>query len=269
MLTNSITGAVAGADHGSSRASRSLVAVAALASSFSAFGCGSSGTAERGEAPAPSSTVQSSNPPATPGADPGGGAPAAGSGNALLVRDNWVDAATNGVGVQGAFFVYVDHSNITTIAPTAGESETGYCVSGTAAQVVNMDFGNFFGAVAALNLSQQPGVDTPGAYDAAAHGVVGFGFDINGDTGSALRFVVKAFGVHDGYCINNVPECATNCSVEFNLNEMTQNCWTAGGALPPSNSLAAIEWQITTNENAPVPFDYCIENLHAVLAPVP
>jgi hypothetical protein len=196
-----------------------------------------------------------------------GGDTAAGSGTELLVRDNWVDAASNGVGVQGAFFVYVDHSNITTINFTPGKSETGYCVSGEAAQVLNMDFGNFFGAVAALNLQQQPGVDTPGAYDAAAHGVTGFGFDIVGDTGGALRFVVKAFNVHDGYCVNNVPDCATGCSVEYQLSELSQNCWTPGGALPPANSLAALEWQITTNEMAPVPFDYCIENIHALLAP--
>jgi hypothetical protein len=246
--------------------------LAALGLSVAAAGCSSSGDIERDGMQPPVSTVN----PSTPGAagaaaDPAlsGAAPALGSGTSLLVKEDWVDGATNGVGVQGAFFVYVDHSNVTTISATPGESETGYCVAGTAAQVVNMDFGNYFGAVAAVNLSQQPGVATPGGYDADAHGVVGFGFDIKGDTGGALRFVVKALGVHDGYCINNVPECATDCSVEFDLNEMTQNCWTPGGPLPPTTSLAALEWQITTNENEPVPFDFCIENLHAVLgAPV-
>jgi hypothetical protein len=258
MLTNSITGAGC-----------------AFVLSLTAIGCGSSGNADRDDGLPPATEVM----PNTPAAPNGPAAPSAtttpqpgidtgaGGGTELLVSNDWVDGASNGVGVQGAFFVYVDHSNITTISATPGESQTGYCVSGEAAQVLNMDFGNFFGAVAALNLQQQPGVDTPGPYDAAAHGVTGFGFDIVGDTGGALRFVVKAFNVHDGYCINNVPDCATGCSVEYQLSELSQNCWTPGGALPPVNSLSALEWQITTNTNAAVPFDYCIENIHAVLAP--
>ncbi len=65
---------------------------------------------------------------------------------------------------------------------------------------------------------------------------------------------------------SEAPDCATGCSVEYPLSELSQNCWTPGGALPPANSLSALEWQITTNEMAPVPFDYCIENIHAVLA---
>lgn len=235
----------------------------ALVSSLALLGCGSSGSADRDDGAPLATEVVPSMPAAPVATSP---VPGAGSGTALLVSDNWVDGASNGVGVQGAFFVYVDHSNITTISFSPGESATGYCVAGEAAQVLNMDFGNFFGAVAALNLQQQPGVDTPGPYDAAAHGVAGFGFDIVGNTGGALRFVVKAFNVHDGYCINNVPDCATGCSVEYQLSELSQNCWTPGGALPPVNSLAALEWQITTNEMAPVPFDYCIENIHAVLA---
>lgn len=238
----------------------------ALMLSLVALGCGSSGNAERTGGVSPATDVAPNMPAPAPTTPVAGGDTSAGAGNALLVADNWVDAATNGVGVQGAFFVYVDHSNITTIGPTPGESATGYCVAGEAAQVLNMDFGNFFGAVAALNLQQQPGVDTPGPYDAAAHGVVGFGFDIVGNTGGALRFVVKAFNVHDGYCINNVPDCEAGCSVEYDLAELSQNCWTPGGALPPVNSLSALEWQITTNEMAPVRFDYCIENIHAVLA---
>jgi hypothetical protein len=234
--------------------------------SLAVLGCGSSGSAERDDGLPPATDVAPNMPPPSATTPAAGTDVGTGSGTTLLVSENWVDAASNGIGVQGAFFVYPDHSNITTIAATPGESTSGYCVSGTAAQVLNMDYGNFFGAVAALNLQQQPGIDTAGPYDAAAHGVVGFGFDIVGNTGGALRFVVKAFNVHDGYCINNVPNCDAGCSVEYQLSELSQNCWTPGGALPPVNSLSALEWQITTNTDAAVPFDYCIENIHAVMA---
>jgi hypothetical protein len=189
-----------------------------------------------------------------------------GTGTSLTPVDGWVAMSSNGVGIQGAFFTYPDHSNVTMIAATPGASTTGYCVAGSVAQVMNMDFGTTFGATAALNLGQQPGSEAAGAYDAAAHGVVGFGFDITGNTGGALRFVTKQYTVHDGFCINMVPECASDCSVEFRLDEMHQNCWLAGGPLPDTKSLSALEWQITSNTTASVDFDFCIENLHAVLA---
>jgi hypothetical protein len=183
----------------------------------------------------------------------------------LIVANNWVDRSTNGVEIQGAFFTYQDPSTRTRITASPGGSGQGYCVSGESAEVLDMNFAGTWGAVAALNLNQEPGVDAPNSYDASAHGVVGFGFDIVGDTASALRFVVKQYSVHDGFCINNLPECAMGCSVEYRIDELTQNCWTPGGAKPNAAALSALEWQITTKTGATTPFDYCIENIHAVL----
>jgi hypothetical protein len=202
-----------------------------------------------------------------PAPDPSG-APAAlppATGPDLLVSDSWVDAATNGLGIQGAVFTYQDGSGRTRIAADATRTQTGYCVAGTAAEVVGGDFGGTYGAVAALNLQQEVGSTTPDPYDATAHGVVGFGFDIVGDTGGALRFVLKQYATHDGFCINNVPGCANGCSVEYRIDELTQNCWTPGGPLPAATRLAALEWQITTQAGAATPFDYCIENIHALV----
>jgi hypothetical protein len=209
-----------------------------------------------------------------PGAAAGNGdegvpeAPVA-SGPDLLVSSGWVDGATNGREIQGAFFTYQDPSGRTIIAADAAESASGYCVSGTSAEVLDANFGGTWGAVAALNLRQEAGSTVAGSYDATAHSVAGFGFDIVGDTGGALRFVVKQFSVHDGFCINNVPNCAMGCSVQYRIDELTQNCWTPGGALPNAAALQALEWQIVTKEGAETPFDYCIENLHAVMAEAP
>jgi hypothetical protein len=196
-----------------------------------------------------------------------GAPPAPGTGPDLLVSESWVDSATNGVGVQGAFFTYQDGSGRTQITPDATRTQTGYCVAGTAAEVLDADFGGTYGAVAALNLSQQIDSTTAEAYDATAYGVVGFGFDIVGNTGGALRFVVKQYATHDGFCINRVPDCASGCKAEVRLDELTQNCWTPGGPTPAPTSLQALEWQITTTEGAETAFDYCIENLHAIVDP--
>jgi hypothetical protein len=190
-----------------------------------------------------------------------------GTGPELRVSESWVDSATNGVGVQGAFFTYQDGSGRTLITPDATRTQTGYCVAGKAAEVLDADFGGTYGAVAALNLSQQVGSTTAEAYDATAYGVVGFGFDIVGDTGGALRFVVKQYATHDGFCINRVPDCGSGCTAVVRLDELTQNCWTPGGPTPAPTSLQALEWQITTTEGAETAFDYCIENLHAIVDP--
>ena len=230
---------------------------------------------EEGRSRAEDTTAQSNLPMGVSSDVPSGAAPdgtmtevaepATGTGTDLIASAGWVDGNTNGLDIQGAFFTYQDGSGRTLIANDAAESQTGYCVSGTSAEVLGEDFGGTWGAVAALNLNQEVGVDTAGSYDAAAHGVVGFAFDIVGDTGGALRFVVKQYSVHDGFCINNVPDCAMGCSVQYRIDELTQNCWTAGGATPVASSLSALEWQIVPKEGAETPFDYCIENLHAVV----
>jgi hypothetical protein len=249
----------------------------AAAALFPLFGTAALATACSGDAGRERDDTLSNLPAAgasgtAPGGTSAGGtsasaAPAPGTGSALLVSESWVDGATNGLGIQGAFFTYQDGSGRTVISADATGTQTGYCVAGTAAQVLDGNFGGTYGAVAALNLSQQVGSESLLPYDAAAHGVVGFGFDIVGDTGGALRFVVKQYLTHDGFCITNVPDCAAGCSVEYRIDELTQNCWTPGGPTPIPTSLQALEWQITTKEAAATDFDYCIENLHAVIDP--
>lgn len=245
--------------HASSEsAAIALVAAAVLALSP---GCSSdSGVARDAQTLMPGSPAAMS-----PGGTDGPAVP--GDGPNLLVSDSWVDGATNGVGVQGAFFTYQDGSGRTSITADATRTQTGYCVAGTAAEVLDGNFGGTYGAVAALNLAQQVDSTTADAYDATAYGVVGFGFDIVGNTGGALRFVVKQHATHDGFCIETVPDCATGCTVEYRIDELTQNCWTAGGLTPAAQSLQALEWQITTKEGGATDFDYCIENIRAVVDP--
>ena len=250
------------------------VALAITVLGLSALGCSSDGGISREE-----DTTTSGNQPGGSSYVPSGsGAPGGmqtetempvGTGPNLVVVDSWVDGATNGVEIQGAFFTYQDPTTRTIITPAAGGTGSGYCVSGTSAEVLDMNFSSTWGAVAALNLSQEAGSDAVGSYDATAHGVVGFGFDIVGDTSSALRFVVKQYMVHDGFCVNNVPDCGMGCSVEYRLDELTQNCWTAGGPSPNPASISALEWQITTKAGSETPFDYCIENLHALMGEIP
>ncbi len=186
-----------------SKSSGATVALAAVACSGDA-----------GRSRAEDTTAQANNPSGgssygTPGGAAGGTAAAPGGGEPgegpdlsmstyLSVSEGWVAGDSNGYGIQGAFFTYQDGTGRTTIMNDAAESPSGYCVSGTSAEVLDENFSGTWGAVAALNLSQEVGSTTAASYDAALRGVVGIGFDIVGDTGGALRFVVKQFSVHDG-----------------------------------------------------------------------
>ena len=230
-----------------------------------ASGCSGDSGAERDGRTQALPNQPAPTPTQTPSAADSESAP--GDGTALRVSESWVELASNGVGIQGSFFTYQDGSGRTTITADATRTQTGYCVSGSSAEVLNGDFSGTWGAVAALNLAQLPGTERAEAYDAVAHGVVGFGFDIVGNTGGALRFVVKEWATHDGFCVNNVPDCAQGCSAEYRIDALTQNCWTPGGRVAFATVLSALEWQIVPKEGSPTDFDYCIENIHAVLDP--
>jgi hypothetical protein len=185
----------------------------------------------------------------------------------LPVAEGRIALEQNGAEIEGPFFTYGDSSGRTQIGPSAAlQSSNGYCVAGSAGQVINMDFGGTYGAVAALNLRQPAGSDVVGGYDAEGHGVAGVGFEIRGETGGRLRFVAKMLGVHDGFCVDSVPECASGCSIAFRFQDLTQNCWNPGGVVLTPNNVAALEWQITTTDEGPTPFDFCVENLRALLA---
>jgi len=249
------------------RGTRALSAALVPALLVLGAGCSGDSSTERdgGTQALPNQPAPVTTPAPSAAPDPENAAP--GSGTVLRVSESWVDLASNGLGIQGSFFTYQDGSGRTTIAADATRTQTGYCVSGSSAEVLNGDFSGTWGAVAALNLAQLPGTERAEAYDAVAHGVVGFGFDIVGNTGGALRFVVKEWATHDGFCINNVPDCAEGCSAEYRVDALTQNCWTPGGRVPVATALSALEWQIVPKEGSPTAFDYCIENIHAVLDP--
>src|SRR5688572_29205143 len=92
-----------------------------VAACLLAAACGGTGAAERGNDPQTSVNASSGYPPAAT-ATPTTEVPATGSGPDLRAVDSWVDASSNGVGIQGAFFTYVDHSNITNITAKPEQS---------------------------------------------------------------------------------------------------------------------------------------------------
>ncbi len=188
-----------------------------------------------------------------------------GEGLELVPTAGFVSAATNGVGVNGYFFTYLDASGDTTIAPQEFSMTDGpaICVSGSGAQVLNDDYSTYFGAGVGLSLNN--GGDAVGDQPWDPGGVTAFTFDITGPTIPGLRFQVDLGQGGDPYCAD-IPAGPGTKTIALSSN--VQACYnppaTQGPAVGAADQPLAIQWAIPTNVNAPTPFDFCIENLAAV-----
>lgn len=221
----------------------------------------------------------------------------------LSWNNGWVDGASNTVGVQGAFFTASDMNGSTIMPETFEASGDQICVSGEAALVVDMMYGDFWGAVLALNLSQPdaPEVAAGGAggegseasggaggdsaaaggdaaggastevadevlpYDASANNVIGFRYRLSAvPEAGELRIQYNTF---DG--VEGVPFCQTVTELEgdFLFSEALAGCWDATASETPTlTQLKSIEFQLATNIDAAYPYDFCIEELSAIVA---
>lgn len=218
-------------------------------------------------------------PVASGGAGGGGGAAPAdvpiGTGLALIPQaDGWIPGASNGLGIQGAFFAASDadaNATGTTLEFDTATTPGTVCASGSLAAVVDADFETYWGGSVGLNLHQ---VIPPTGGDALpasawsratpAGNVTGFSYTITANGGTPLpnlRFTVDYVGkaAADTYCRD-----AIQASTSTQFSQVIQSCWTAGGAVLPAADLLSIQFSIVSGD-APVPFDFCISNLQAVV----
>jgi hypothetical protein len=198
--------------------------------------------------------------------------------NPLLVapRDGFVQAITNGLGIEGAFYTTSDAPpGSSTIQPQSfAQSGPDICVSGTASQVGSDGSGSFefardWGAIVAVTLSQVMGSNTPGPWsrDTESGVVSGFRFTLTGPIiPSSLAFSAWPFGVVLGnHCVQLGPQTAGQ-PVIVSFANLALDCFAPGGtALPADAALERLQWTIQTNTNAPTPFDFCIEDLTAIV----
>lgn len=231
-----------------------------------------------------------------PGAGGTGGAAPTGAGNVIKPDANgFVLATSNGLGIQGAFYASADTGG-STIAPAAFtgavDATTGaICVEGSGAIVApdpatpgGFLYSTTWGAIVGFNLSQ-PNDPTTGAPSTIAQPfnpvipgvgtVSGFTFNITGTPppAGALRFKTTFPATPGGttaseeqYCYV-MPAGTPGTPFTVGLTQQTAECWEPAGAAFTSRELLSVQWQIVTNTAAPVPFDFCIENLTAVITP--
>lgn len=198
-----------------------------------------------------------------------------GEGLAITPTDGWVAGTTNGVGIQGAFYTFSDASGTppgdTTITPeTFATSGATICVSGVASQVQGTPpaYAQYWGGGVGLNLAE-PGSMMP-ALPWDRGNVVGFSFNVTGTAIPAGNFRFKATfyegtTVNDQYCVG---AAAGANSIRFD--QIVNECYVGGAGAPaiaPTAQLSAIQWQVATVVEDSTPFDFCIENLTAIMGP--
>ena len=248
---------------------------------------GTAGAPATGTAGAPATGT--GGPPATGTAGSGSSTP----GYDLTPVMGWIDGASNGAGIQGALFAAGD--DVSHASTTSDFTTASACIKGTAAKVdltctppAGGDcYGVTWGEEIGLNLNQPNVVDPdsgaamggdPINYDASM--LSGFSFDVTGNTvpaGASFRFKVVHPTTADTsdsapvteYC--NVPTkkvvLGTNT---FLFTDLVKACY-AITTDPPNevatvgqNAIKQIAWQVVTNTQATVPFDFCISNIKAL-----
>jgi len=240
------------------------------------------------------------SPVGTGGAPVGaGGAPAGngeipiGTGLAIVPdAEGWVTGSSNGLGIQGAFTAASDGtddtgaptmtgSTITLNTATAGQ----VCVSGNLAAIAPNPattgpadaflWNDYWGGSLGLNLRQV--IPAGGGEALPASGwpqvspagrVTGFAYTLTPNAGTALptlRFTVDFIGKPAGttYCQPLAPTATSST-----LSSVVQDCWNMGAAVAvPGGDLLTIAWSIIPSETAPTPFNFCVSNVRAVVAP--
>jgi len=205
------------------------------------------------------------------------------------------------LGIQGSVFVYADPhtalgmtSNLTPLLdPSLGDA----CIEGIAAMVdqgseicATMQFtppatdcfGEYSGAGVAMSLNQasdpSASFTTPALpFDASA--LQGFVFDIDGPivpARASLAFHVETStdfnAASDAGVFCNLPSVKLVAGTNYVLfSELVDRCFRLSddpanpSAETVQSKLTRITWRVRTNDRSPVPFDFCVSNVRALL----
>jgi hypothetical protein len=201
------------------------------------------------------------------------GAP--GTGLALTPTLGWVAGSTNEAGIQGSFYTVSDATvgGATMIQPADFKMSAGatICASGTASQVVGEDYTTYWGGGIGFDLAD-PGNMMP-IQPFSRGRVVGFRYTLSGtNIPPSLRFQVAFFegaGRNAGtYCAPAGGAGPVTMMLGGATSTIVASCWLGAAAttkIPDTAPLASIQWQVPTVTTATTPFNFCIENLTAIV----
>ncbi len=185
--------------------------------------------------------------------------PGAEAHEAISISGAWAPLDGNSVGIQGALYSFADMGG-SSVDPMPKACGAEVCLAGVAGQVIGGEFGTTWGAAMGMTLFQEEGSSTQVPYDAQANGVTGFGFWITGlPPNNIMRFQVD--DANGGYCAD-----LKEGWNEFTFDQLNFDCWMPepSGVHPDPTQLLALDWFISTREEAAQDFNFCVSNLTAL-----
>jgi len=183
----------------------------------------------------------------------------------------WVDRGGNTVGIQGAWYSYDDCNDSpgactkNHLPPSGSFPNTGgkMCTSGTTVAVASQaDFSKQWGAGIALDLNNSggdAGVKQP--YNAQTNNVIGFSMKI---TGTAPGLRINITDVPSGDNANFVPGVAGQDNTVL-FTQAKQGSWVTMKSPLDTTRLLAIQFQIPSVMSKTQDFNFCVENLAALV----
>jgi hypothetical protein len=150
------------------------------------------------------------------------------------------------------------------------------CLSGTAAKVLATDYTNIWGIGIGLDFNNPGTMQLP--FDAPAHKVIGFSFDITGVPAGGIRVEFPTTDTNasgfDSYAIvvagsgHYQADLTTSATDPHKLRPSFTPA--TGMREPPFNpaNLLAIQFHVATNTTAAIPVnDLCVNNLTPIFSP--
>jgi hypothetical protein len=175
----------------------------------------------------------------------------------------WIDRSTNCVGVQGAVYSWHDQGGSEI---TISDADGRICVEGFAAEILDEDFETYWGSVVSIHLNHPGGGGSPAAYNASTYGIDGFEFTLTGsDIPAELRPRVTV--------ANSTEYCKQVCASgdqSLLFSEAHPECWSDEfSSTPGLTQLMTLEFHVPSVRGDDVTFDFCIEDITAILDDTP
>lgn len=174
----------------------------------------------------------------------------------------WARKDTNCAEIQGSFFTYDDReSGGSSYIFTSLVENDRICASGEVNQVLNGQYGVYWGAGFGMHLNQVGFGYPPLVYDAEQHDVTGFGFSVDAlPVDGELRFIVQG---DDIYCTSVI----TTGYAEYSLADLVKGCWDPLSTPHDYSRLTAIEWHFVSNGSNGYAFNVCLSDLSVYREP--
>ncbi len=205
------------------------------------------------------------------GGSAGGAAACAGSRTELTIDGTrWIEGACNDYEIQGRWYCFTDdiadNDCDKEVGPRYDRKLVGYCLSGTT--ILDSAF-KAWGASLAFELNGDPALGKS-AYDAKAHGIVGFAVTVQGITsGNPLRLgfagASNGAGVAPFVELPPLDNETRTLTALFDEASVPPGFPNAGEVVDPT-AIGDVELQVVGNLRE-APFEYCITQVAPILAP--